>query len=73
MMANEEVILTHEAGYASANYKSLEGTKNVTKRMGCLMAHVGDKGAEEPKLEDVPVIKEYPEAIPENLLELSTQ
>ncbi|XP_035833009.1 uncharacterized protein LOC110876713 [Helianthus annuus] len=55
-MANEEVILTHEAGYASANYKSLEGTKNVTKRMGCFMAHVGDEGAEELKLEDVPII-----------------
>ena len=37
------------------------------------MAHVGDKGAEEPKLEDIPVIRKYPEVYPEDLPELSPQ
>ena len=60
-MTNEETIGTHEAGYTSTDHELFEGTKDVVGRMCCSPAHVGDKGAEETKLEDTPVIGEYPE------------
>ena len=68
-MTNEGTIMTHKAGYASTDHELLEGTKVVAERMCCFMAHVGDKGAEELKLKDTPVIGEYPEVFLEDLPE----
>ena len=44
-------------------------------RKGCtaFLAHVVDKKAEERKIEDIPVVKEYPEVFPEDLSGLPPQ
>ena len=70
---NGGTTVIHGAGYAPTDYQALKIRKLSHNGCVALWAHVVDKGAEEPKLEDIPVIKEYPKAIPENLPELSTQ
>ncbi|MFS7913477.1 putative nucleotidyltransferase, Ribonuclease H [Helianthus anomalus] len=44
-------------------------------RKGCVafLAHVVDKEAEEPKLEDIPVVKEFPDVFPDDLPGLPPQ
>ncbi|KAJ0926534.1 putative nucleotidyltransferase, Ribonuclease H [Helianthus annuus] len=44
-------------------------------RKGCIafLAHVVDKETKEPKLEDIPVVKEFPEVFPEDLPGLPPQ
>ena len=68
-MTNKETIGTHEAGYTSTDHELFEGTKVVMGRMCCSPAHVGDKGAEELKLSNTPVIEVYPEVFLEDLPE----
>ena len=51
----------------------LKARKFLRKVCVAFLAHVVDKEAEEPKLEDILVVREYPEVFPEDLPELSPQ
>ena len=45
----------------------------LRKECVVLLAHVVGKGAEGPKLKDIPEVMEHPEVFPDDLLELFPQ
>ncbi|KAJ0591942.1 putative nucleotidyltransferase, Ribonuclease H [Helianthus annuus] len=51
----------------------LKARKCLKKGCVAFLAHIVDKDAAEPKLEDIPVVKEYPEVFPEDLPGLPPQ
>ncbi|KAJ0590440.1 putative nucleotidyltransferase, Ribonuclease H [Helianthus annuus] len=51
----------------------LKARKCLQKGCAAFLAHVVDKKAEEPKIEDIPVVREYPEVFPEDLPGLPPQ
>ncbi|KAJ0668169.1 putative nucleotidyltransferase, Ribonuclease H [Helianthus annuus] len=51
----------------------LKAQKCLQKGCVAFLAHIVDKKAAEPKIEDIPVVKEYPEVFPEDLPGLPPQ
>ncbi|XP_035845279.1 uncharacterized protein LOC118491534 [Helianthus annuus] len=56
-------------------FEAFQDEKLKKKDTGCVafLAHVVDKETKEPKLEDIPVVKEFPEVFPEDLPGLPPQ
>ncbi|KAJ0481093.1 putative nucleotidyltransferase, Ribonuclease H [Helianthus annuus] len=51
----------------------LKARKCLQKGCAAFLAHIVDKKAAEPKIEDIPVVREYPEVFPEDLPGLPPQ
>ncbi|KAF5756737.1 putative nucleotidyltransferase, Ribonuclease H [Helianthus annuus] len=51
----------------------LKARKCLQKGCAAFLAHIVDKKVEEPKIEDIPVVREYPEVFPEDLPGLPPQ
>ncbi|KAJ0548653.1 putative nucleotidyltransferase, Ribonuclease H [Helianthus annuus] len=51
----------------------LKARKCLQKGCATFLAHIVDKKAEEPNIEDIPVVREYPEVFPEDLPGLPPQ
>ncbi|KAJ0555858.1 putative nucleotidyltransferase, Ribonuclease H [Helianthus annuus] len=51
----------------------LKARKCLQKGCAAFLAHIVDKKAAEPKIEDIPVVREYPEVFPEDLPGLQPQ
>ncbi|KAF5803254.1 putative transcription factor interactor and regulator CCHC(Zn) family [Helianthus annuus] len=65
-LANEETLIVHgEKRDAPLRIIScIKAQKCLRKGCVAFLAHVVDKKAEEPKLEDIPVVKEFPDFFP---------
>ena len=59
-------MVIHGAGYAPTDHQAKKTQKFSHKGCVAFLAHVVEKEAEEPKPEDIPVIGEYPEDLPES-------
>ncbi|KAJ0575595.1 putative nucleotidyltransferase, Ribonuclease H [Helianthus annuus] len=74
-LANDETLIVHgEKRDAPLRIIScMKAQKCLRKGCVAFLAHVIDKKAEEPKLEDIPVVKEFPDVFPEDLPGLPPQ
>ncbi|KAJ0863857.1 putative nucleotidyltransferase, Ribonuclease H [Helianthus annuus] len=74
-LANDETLIVHgEKRDAPLRIIScMKAQKCLRKGCVAFLAHVIDKKAEEPKLEDIPVAKEFPDVFPEDLPGLPPQ
>ncbi|KAF5807867.1 putative nucleotidyltransferase, Ribonuclease H [Helianthus annuus] len=74
-LANDETLIVHgEKQDAPLRIIScMKAHKCLRKGCVAFLAHVIDKKAVEPKLEDIPVAKEFPEVFPEDLPGLPPQ
>ncbi|KAJ0623757.1 putative nucleotidyltransferase, Ribonuclease H [Helianthus annuus] len=68
-MADEETIVVHgeKRDTPLRIISCLKGRKCLKKGCVAFLAHIVDKEADEPKIADIAVVKEYPEVFPEDL------
>ncbi|KAJ0442506.1 putative nucleotidyltransferase, Ribonuclease H [Helianthus annuus] len=74
-MENGEMIVVHGEKHDMPLriISCLKARKCLQKGCVAFLAHIVDKEAAEPKLEDIPIVREYPEVFPEDLPRLSPQ
>ncbi|KAJ0555531.1 putative nucleotidyltransferase, Ribonuclease H [Helianthus annuus] len=74
-MADGETIVDHgeKRDTPLRIISCLKDRKCLKKGCVAFLAHIVDKDAAEPKLEDIPIVKEYPEVFPEDLPGLPPQ
>ncbi|KAJ0946758.1 putative nucleotidyltransferase, Ribonuclease H [Helianthus annuus] len=74
-MANGETIVVHGEKHETplSIISCLKAGRCLHKGCVAFLAHVVDKEAAKPKLEDIPVVREYPEVFPEDLPGLPPQ
>ncbi|KAM0051849.1 putative nucleotidyltransferase, Ribonuclease H [Helianthus debilis subsp. tardiflorus] len=74
-MADEEMIVVHgeKRDTPLRIISCLKARKCLQKGCVAFLAHIMDKEAAVPKIEDIPVVKEYPEVFPEDLPGLPPQ
>ncbi|KAJ0695640.1 putative nucleotidyltransferase, Ribonuclease H [Helianthus annuus] len=74
-LVNDETLIVHgEKRDAPLRIIScMKAQKCLRKGCVAFLAHVVDKKDEEPKLEDIPVVKEFPDVFPEDLPGLPPQ
>ena len=74
-LANDETLIVHgeKRDVPLRIISCMKAQKCLRKGCVAFLAHVIDKKAEEPKLEDIPVVKEFPDVFPEDLPGLPPQ
>ncbi|KAJ0489251.1 putative nucleotidyltransferase, Ribonuclease H [Helianthus annuus] len=74
-LANDETLIVHgeKRDTPLRIISCMKAHKCLTKGCVAFLAHVVDKKAKEPKLEDIPVVKEFPDVFPEILPGLPPQ
>ncbi|XP_035838849.1 uncharacterized protein LOC118486478 [Helianthus annuus] len=74
-LPNEETLIIHgeKRGTPLRIINCMKAQKCLRKGYIAFLAHVVDKETKEPRLEDIPVVKEFPEVFPEDLPGLPPQ
>ncbi|XP_021996305.1 uncharacterized protein LOC110893506 [Helianthus annuus] len=88
LLVNDETLIVHDLHTDDARALDLMRRKTVTFHIGyesaevsperlhslpCSYCRQGDQGTKEPRLEDIPIIKEFSEVFPKDLTRLSPQ